>query len=293
MNFAQLKFVCSVNKQGSFSRAAQACHVTQPTLSNAILKLEDELGHKIFERSTRKVSTTKFGLFLIPQIASLIEQQSNIIESAKNFYQETKLAYRVGVSPLINHAYLSDIIKWIKQQNINYEIILTEENLSVLERLLNENKLDIILIPKLKAVANFESLPLYQECLYFIDAEEITKPNVELKSIRDKSYIMVPDICGLSDITRNLIRTANSELRESKGKALSYQVLCEWAENGMGAAILPESKTNSALYKQKITQSGTPVKMTFDIRWLKENKNKLEKLLELIVVYSNNNPLKL
>ena len=65
MNFQQLRFVISVVDTGSFTRAADLCCVTQPALSNAINQLEDELGAKLLDRTTRSVSVTDFGALLI------------------------------------------------------------------------------------------------------------------------------------------------------------------------------------------------------------------------------------
>ncbi|MCZ6854286.1 MAG: LysR family transcriptional regulator, partial [Gammaproteobacteria bacterium] len=61
MNFAQLRFVKATSEFKSFTKAAQFCHVTQPTLSNGVSKLEEDLGEKIFARTTRIVGLTPFG----------------------------------------------------------------------------------------------------------------------------------------------------------------------------------------------------------------------------------------
>ncbi len=72
MNLSHLKFVKATAEFKSFSKAAQFCHVTQPTLSNGVLKLEEELGEKIFVRTTRTVALTPFGEILLPTIASIL-----------------------------------------------------------------------------------------------------------------------------------------------------------------------------------------------------------------------------
>lgn len=64
MNLSQLRFAQAVAELQSFSRAAEHCHVTQPSLSNGIAQLENELGGKLFERTTRSVHLTPFGKHL-------------------------------------------------------------------------------------------------------------------------------------------------------------------------------------------------------------------------------------
>ena len=281
MNFSQLKFALSVDKEGSFSKAADACHVTQPTLSNAILKLEDELGQKIFERSTRKVSLTELGKILLPKIDDLLLRQESILSISRDFEIKTKTGFRLGVSPLVDSSFLATFIQWVKKEEPRFEIILVEENLVRLEEMLIQDELDMIFVPKTSNIVQFESISIYQERLYYIDSENRTD-DIELSLIRDKSFLMVPDVCGLSDITRNLIRTVTKSLRESKGKALSYQVLCEWANNGMGSAILPLSKINNHSNKQLITLSKKPVEINIQARWRKEKSDSLGSFVKIV-----------
>lgn len=72
MNFSQLNFVKTTSEFKSFSKAAEFCHVTQPTLSNGVSKLEEELGEKMFIRTTRTVRLTPFGDMLLPTIESIL-----------------------------------------------------------------------------------------------------------------------------------------------------------------------------------------------------------------------------
>ena len=85
MNLSQLKFVQATSKFKSFSKAARFCHVTQPTLSNGVSKLEEELGEKLFFRTTRTVGLTPFGEILLPTIASLLKLEQLIYLNAQKF----------------------------------------------------------------------------------------------------------------------------------------------------------------------------------------------------------------
>ena len=85
MNFSQLKFLKATSEFKSFSKAAQFCHVTQPTLSNGVSKLEEELGEKIFVRTTRTVGLTTFGEIILPTIVSLLSLEETIYLRAREF----------------------------------------------------------------------------------------------------------------------------------------------------------------------------------------------------------------
>jgi hypothetical protein len=91
---------------------------------------------------------------------------------------------------------------------------------------------------------------------------------------------MVPDSCGLSEITRSLLRTTRREVKEYEGKALSYQVLADWASHGLGSAILPRSKILPHVAKQQIFKSNKPVKISFEARWLAKENRPLRNLIQ-------------
>jgi DNA-binding transcriptional LysR family regulator len=119
-----------------------------------------------------------------------------------------------------------------------------------------------------------------EEDLFLIDNSDSASSRVSIDSIRDKTLVMVPDSCGLSDITRSLLRTTRKEVKEYEGKALSYQVLADWASHGLGSAILPRSKIMSHISKQQIFESSKPAKISFEARWLSRENRPLCSLIQ-------------
>ncbi|NRA17091.1 MAG: hypothetical protein HRU04_16480 [Oceanospirillaceae bacterium] len=120
---------------------------------------------------------------------------------------------------------------------------------------MKNREFDLIFVPVINKKSYKNSIRLYEEELFFIDNTDATlnqgaSAKVQIKDIRDKTFVMVPDSCGLSAITRSLIRTTTSEVKEYEGKALSYQVLADWASNGLGFALLPKSKILPHIAKQ-------------------------------------------
>src|SRR5688572_2024795 len=100
MNLSHLRFASPLASSGSFTAAAAACFVTQPTLSNGIAQLEDELGERLFARTTRKVALTPFGTHLLPCIAEVLRAQSSLTLQARAFLKPEKRLIRIGLSPL-------------------------------------------------------------------------------------------------------------------------------------------------------------------------------------------------
>ncbi len=280
MNFSQLKFVKATSQLKSFTKAARYCHVTQPTLSNGVSNLEEELGEKIFARTTRVVNLTPFGEILLPTIASILRLEEMIHLDAKGFSNPETVVLKIGMSPLVSTRFIALLIDSYRAQNSKHEILLIEENLGVLDEKLKKHELDLILVPIIKRTSNRNSIRLYDEDLFFIDRADSTHSKVPINEIRDKTFVMVPDSCGLSVITRSLLRTTRKEIKEYEGKALSYQVLADWASHGLGSAILPRSKILPHISKRQIFKSNKPAKISFEARWLPKDNKPLEKMIQ-------------
>ncbi len=280
MNFSHLKFVKATSEFKSFSRAAGHCHVTQPTLSNGISKLEKELGQKIFTGTTRMVELTPFGEILLPTIASILRLEEMIHFSAKEFSNPETVVMKIGMSPLINSKFVTLLTNSYKARNSKHEVLLVEENLGALDEKLKNRELDLILVPIVKKTSARNSLPLYDEDLFFIDHADSPETNVLINEIREKTFVMVPDSCGLSEITRSLLRTTRHEAKEYEGKALSYQVLADWASHGLGSAILPRSKILPHISMQRIFNANKPAKFSFEAKWLEKENGPLNNLIQ-------------
>ena len=280
MNFSHLKFVKVTSDLKSFSKAAERCHVTQPTLSNGISKLEEELGERLFTRTTRMVELTPFGETLLPTIDSILNLRDMVYLIAKEFSDPETVVLKIGMSPLINTKFVTLLTNSYKAQNEKQEILLIEENLGILEKKLNNHELDFILVPIVKKSSGKNSLRLYDEDLFFIDHVDSPQSKVLINEIREKTFVMVPDSCGLSEITRSLLRTTRHETKEYEGKALSYQVLADWASHGLGSAILPKSKILPHIPKRQIFKANKPVKITFEARWLPKYDKTLRNLIQ-------------
>jgi hypothetical protein len=94
---------------------------------------------------------------------------------------------------------------------------------------------------------------------------------------------MVPVACGLSDITRALIQTARHPIKEYRGKAMSYQVLADWATHGLGAAILPKSKISPDQPKQLLVNGKETVTISFEVQWLNQDNAGIKQVTDYFI----------
>ena len=273
MNLTQLRYVRAVAETGSFTQAAEQCHVTQPTLSNGIAQLELELGERFFTRTTRAVAPTPFGERLLPLIVKVLEAQAELIREAESFARPGRAAVRIGTSPLVRSGWLAPVLEEFHKEHPGVEVILHEQNMDDLYRMLDEGLLDFVFGVAGNRRQSWAAAPLYREPLYFIargGSELAGRDLVKFEDIVDETFVMVPNVCGLAKATRALFRSRRKKLQEYPGEALSYQVLEEWAALGLGAAILPKSKLQSAESKAALLtdKSGETLLLDFDAVWL-------------------------
>lgn len=273
MNLAQLSFVDAVASERSFTAAAEKCHVTQPTLSGGIRQLEEELGGRLFERTTRSVRITEFGQQLLPYVREVLNAQRMLLSQSKTCLHPAQRLIRVGTSPLINSALLGVLLEPFRRTHPDVEIVLREMNLADLYRMLDAGLLDYVLGVVDTHKGGWRATPLYGEPLLFIPPSGTpsysqTRTSVRLDDIAQETFVMVPDACGLARTTRNLFRTQRKKLHEYPGEAMGYRVLEEWAGLKIGAAILPKSKvTSSHAYPIK-DKAGREVTIAFEAVWV-------------------------
>jgi len=273
MNLSQLGYVKAVAETGSFTLAAERCHVTQPTLSNGIAQLEQELEERLFTRTTRTVSLTPFGRHILPFIEKVLSARAELLHETRDFVHPARKVIRIGASPLIRASWLVSMLEKFRKAHADLEIILHEQNMADLYRMLEDELLDFVFGIAETRKASWGTAFLYREPLYYIP-RGTNHPEgdgtVTFESIANETFVMVPNVCGLARATRALFRSHRRKLNEYPGEALSYQVLEEWAALGLGAAILPGSKLLPSERKAYVltNRKGRKLTVDFEAIWL-------------------------
>jgi LysR family transcriptional regulator, hydrogen peroxide-inducible genes activator len=277
VNIQQLRYAKAVADLGSFVQAAARCCVTQPTLSNAIAQLELELGHKLFHRTTRSVRMTPEGAQLLPDICDLLNTQEVLVARARALSNPQRCVIRVGVSPIVGVKRVTMVIEAFHQANPNVEIIFRELNLAEMLRLLDIGQIDFAFGPSdpmAESQLGYQAAFFQEEPLVFVPnsrtkASYLGRQSVGLRDIVEETFVMVPDACGLTKSTRALFAGHGLALKEYSGHAMSYSVLQDWADLGIGSSILPQSKllqgTTGAI--PIATHTGAAVQIRYHCVW--------------------------
>lgn len=277
MNLQQLRYVRALAKNKSFVRAAETCSVTQPTLSNGIAQLEDELGQRLFDRTTRVVCLTAFGHHVLPSLLDVLNAQAALVSTANAFAHPTRRLIRIGVSPLVNIRLINFVIEPLQRDHPNVEVIFREMNLGAMYQSLENGQLEFVIGPvdeQAPKGADKVDLKLYSEPLLFIPKAGAQIPGVKSQAISvnkmaAETFVMVPDACGLARVTRLLFKRHKLVPKEYSGEAMSYSVLQEWAALGIGAAILPRSKIGPNVARSLTIEDarGRPAMIHYQASW--------------------------
>ena len=115
MTLTELRYIVAVARERHFGRAAEACFVSQPTLSVAVRKLEDELGIALFERSSTEVSVTPIGLQIVEQAQRVLEEAATIPQLAAQGKDELVGVLRLGVIYTIGPYLLPNLIPLLRK----------------------------------------------------------------------------------------------------------------------------------------------------------------------------------
>ena len=247
MTLTELKYIVAVAREKHFGRGAEACHVSQPTLSVAIKKLEEELQIKLFERNANEITVTPLGLEIVRQAQSVLEQADSIREIAKRGKDPLAGALRLGIIYTIGPYLLPDLVR----QNITLSPqmpLMLQENFTV--KLLEElrtGEIDCAILAEPFPDTNLAIAPLYDEPFVAavpsdhplaarssITAEELKQQTMLLLGnghcFRDHVLEVCPEFARFSSGTEGISKSFEGS---------SLETIKHMVAAGMGVTLVP------------------------------------------------------
>ncbi len=163
MTLTELKYIVAVARERHFGRAAEACFVSQPTLSVAIKKLEEELGVQLFERGGSEVSVTPIGEQVVEQAQHVLEQANAIREIAEQGKDPLAGPLRVGVIYTIGPYLLPELVRRMIDDAPQMPLLLQENFTVKLLELLRQGEIDIAILADPFQDQGLVTLAVYDE----------------------------------------------------------------------------------------------------------------------------------
>ena len=163
MTLTELKYIVAVSREKHFGKAAEACFVSQPTLSVAVKKLEEELEVKLFERSANEVTVTPLGEEIVRQAQSVLEQAASIKEIAKRGKDPLAGPLKLGVIYTIGPYLLPDLVRQAIDRSPQMPLMLQENFTVKLLEMLRTGEIDCAIMAEPFPDTGLAIAPLYDE----------------------------------------------------------------------------------------------------------------------------------
>jgi len=248
MTLTELRYIVAVARERHFGRAAEACFVSQPTLSVSIKKLEEELDVKIFERGANEVTVTPLGDEIVRQAQSVIEQASAIKEIAKRGKDPVSGPLRLGVIYTIGPYLLPDLVRQAIERVPQMPLMLQENFTARLLDMLRTGELDCAIMAEPFPDAGLAVAPLYDEPFMVavprshalakrrsISAEELKQETMLLLGtghcFRDHVLEVCPEYARFS---------SNAEGIRKSFEGSSLETIKYMVASGMGVTVVPQ-----------------------------------------------------
>lgn len=244
INLAHLKYVQVIARLGSFSAAARETGVSQPAISIAIADLEEQLHGKLFLRTTRHVELTELGVRVLHQINVVLDAVGELEREAASFLAPDRRVVRIAFSPVVDSRFLMALLEPFRARNLNYDFVFKECGVADMEERLDRGQVEVICGIRLREGAGRSRAILYRDVLRFlprggIDQQARAKQRISLACVAEDSLIFTGGACGFAPLVRDIFKARKLDLKEYPGEAMSFQVVQDWTEIGIGAAILP------------------------------------------------------
>ncbi len=260
MTLTELRYIVAVAQKKHFGHAAEACFVSQPTLSVAVRKLEDELGVALFERGPSDISLTPIGAKIVDQAQRVLEQANSIKEMAQAGKDPLKGPLRIGAIYTIGPYLFSHIIPILHEDVPSMPVIVEENYTHNLGARLKQGELDLIIVSEPFDGAGLITQAVYDEPFVVvvpgshpwntrasIPAKEIANDNLLLLSsgncFRDQVLAACPD-CKQTTTSESGIQTV---LEGSSLETIRHMVA-----SGMGITVLPCAAAGADRYSQRL-----------------------------------------
>ena len=264
MTLTELRYIVAVAREKHFGKAAEACFVSQPTLSVAIKKLEDELEVKLFERSANEVSVTPLGEEIVRQAQSVLEQGASIREVAKRGKDPLAGPLRLGIIYTIGPYLLPDLVRQAIARTPQMPLMLQENFTVKLLEMLRTGEIDCAILAEPFPDTGLAMAPLYDEPFMValpshhplaaraaVNAEELKKETMLLLGnghcFRDHVLEVCPEFARFS---------SNAEGIRKSFEGSSLETIKHMVAAGMGVTLVPRlSVPKEALEPRKRKKS--------------------------------------
>lgn len=244
MTLSELRFAVTVANERNFRRAAEKCFVTQPALSLAIKKLEEELGVTLFERSHKDIAMTPIGERVIEQAIRTLEEANRVKEIARQGGNQLVGPLRLGVIYSVGPYLLPEIIPILRETAPDMPLMVGENLTEQIEVQLKNGQLDVAIIALPFDIPGVELMPLYDEA-FKVAVPTVhpwsTRKSIQAEELAEEKVLMLNSGHCFSNQVMMACPSLNNKGEILQGNSL--ETIRNMVASNLGITVLPASAT--------------------------------------------------
>jgi LysR family hydrogen peroxide-inducible transcriptional activator len=251
LKLKDLRYLVALADERHFGRAAQACFVSQPTLSAQLKKLEEYLGVQLIERNPGQVTLTEPGEHIVARARRILEASDEVVTLAKSHRDPLAGKLRLAVLPTIGPYLLPRLTREIRKSLPRLELRLYEFQTSVMLEKLHAGAIDVGILALPVATEGLECRRLYDEPFTVAMPEHhrlAKRPSVRVEDLKDESLLLLDDGHCLRDQALEVCSRVGVQEKQDF-RATSLETLRQMVATGAGITLLPEMASQGAYGK--------------------------------------------
>ena len=244
MTLSELKFIVAVSKEKNFRRAADKCFVSQPALSLAIKKLEDELGVSLFERNRTDVNITQIGQKIVDQAIIVLDEAEKIKDISKQGDEQLNSPLKIGLIYSVAPYLLPLIIPILRKNTPNMPLTVEENITKNLEGDLKKGAIEAAIVALPFDIPGVECIPLYDEEFSVVvpaNHEWVKKKEIIAEDLsHEKVLLLNSGHCFSNQVVEACPELAKkSEILQGN----SLETIRNMVASNLGVSVLPKTAT--------------------------------------------------
>jgi LysR family transcriptional regulator, hydrogen peroxide-inducible genes activator len=246
MELHQLRYATAVARTGNFSRAAEECHVSQPSLSQQIQKLEEELGERLFDRLKRAAKPTAHGELFLLRAIRILEEVEAAQREAKDAAGLLRGVVTIGVLPTIAPYLLPGVIERFLRQYPGVEVVIQEQTTAQLVKLVIGCEIDLLVASLPQTDPRLEVRALFsEELLVALPTGHplCRKPRLTVRDLKGERFIVMKEGHCLGDQVLNFCE--QRDVRPTiQCRSAQLETIRAFVAAGMGLSLIPAMAIN-------------------------------------------------
>ncbi|NRB37294.1 MAG: hydrogen peroxide-inducible genes activator [Pseudomonadales bacterium] len=259
MTLTELRYLVTLAETGHFGKASEVCHVSQPTLSIALKKLEEKLGVSLIERSKNRIFPTAIGEQVIEQAKEVLAQANKVKEIASAGKDSLNSPIKLGAIFTIGPYLFPHLLPELNKRAPNMPLVLEENYTGMLRKKLADASLDVIVIALPFKESDVVTKKIYDEAFVLLipkDHRWAKRDNIDTSELAEETVLLL----GEGHCFRDQVLSACPELKQrmlepdypiAASANTSLDTLKHMVASGLGITILPRSAANLTDYNQQ------------------------------------------